>query len=260
MPSTSCRTEFNLKNGNLNSCSEDSDCDPGVGSVSGFSCDLTTCSCSCESNYCLGTSGGVCSFNCDCLGACDGAGNCGNVCPSCTNSTDCSPDEDCIEGECISSGLCTSNKESVCDAAYSVITGSTDNSAKCCPATSMCVKGGWGAPVTSVCSTECGTTCFDASSNPQGEDGYSPESFCSYGSRVERMPSCTEIAVLSIGELSCDLGDGVGDNSICCAAESGGDFTCSLPDFGPASGSPYFGPACVSGDRTSQNSMSIPAC
>ena len=135
---------------------------------------------------------------CDCQDACDPPAdgpftnkidrNCLGQCATCTplNATDCPEDTDCIivgantEGTCVDSGLCTADKKTLCDEAYAVVTGKSDNSAKCCPATSGCVKTTIGVIATSTCSTNCGN-CLEGKVVEFKEI---PTSFCIFGQRV----------------------------------------------------------------------------
>lgn len=135
---------------------------------------------------------------CNCLDECDPPAtpfegqqtskNCRGQCMPCTpsNATACPEDTDCIiiedktEGICVDSGLCTTDKKTVCDEAYAVVTGKSDRSAKCCPATSGCVKTTIGVKATSTCSTNCGS-CLGAKTV---ESKDIPISFCMFGQRL----------------------------------------------------------------------------
>ena len=161
-----------------------------------------------------------CQFTCACKQACDvngtattAAENCKKIkdgnkeyddCPICTRDSDCSLDEDCIKQDdtksfCVGSGLCTDAKHSMCDLAYTAVTGSPNNRAKCCPDTSGCIKTRIGVIHTSTCGNSCGTSCLGDEKNP-GNYGHSPSTFCSFGSRLgmcqfhpESLPQCLQI-------------------------------------------------------------------
>ena len=124
-----------------------------------------------------------------------------------------------------STGICTAAKDAMCDDAYQAMTGSNNNRAKCCPSTryvvlilflivdiikfkqiylhpivsslrvpflnsfhSGCVKGTMGVIATATCGNVCGTSCLGEESNPGNADGYSPSTFCIFGSRVRKWP------------------------------------------------------------------------
>ena len=152
-----------------------------------------------------------CTINCECGQACssyDGdnpdatdygqsgatcSGNCTTCVPSSTTNA-CGADQDCIKGEnpenkqdddfgfCVESGICTKDKESLCDDAWNAVSGKNDKSAKCCPATSGCIKTQIGVIKTSTCSTNCGS-CL---SNKRGQPNtnYIPTTFCRFGQRL----------------------------------------------------------------------------
>ena len=108
-------------------------------------------------------------------------------CQTCTTTnTTCPVDTDCIivgantNGTCVDSGVCTVDKKTLCDEAYAVVTGKTDNRAKCCPATSGCVRTQIGVKATSTCSVNCGDCLSDF--NSQGTDV--PATFCMFGQRL----------------------------------------------------------------------------
>ena len=145
-----------------------------------------------------------CQFKCACLEACniggtetDAVNNCKKIeinkkdyhdCPTCTTDDDCSTDQDCIkEGDgvsfCVGSGLCTDAKSTMCDSAYTAVTGSPNQRAKCCPDTSGCIKTRIGVIHTSTCGNSCGNSCLGDEKNP-GNYGHSPTTFCSFGWRL----------------------------------------------------------------------------
>lgn len=108
-------------------------------------------------------------------------------CETCTlSNTTCPEDTDCIivgantDGTCVDSGVCTADKKTLCDEAYSVVAGKTDNRAKCCPATSGCVRTQIGVKATSTCSVNCGDCLSDF--NSQGTAV--PSTFCMFGDRL----------------------------------------------------------------------------
>ena len=118
--------------------------------------------------------------------------NCDSTrCDTCTRDTfsACPADTDCIaignsnDGICVDSGLCTKKKGQLCDEAYAVVTGKTENSAKCCPATHQCIKSKIGAKATSTCSTTCGG-CL-GSKNVDKVD--IPATFCKFGQRLGKL-------------------------------------------------------------------------
>ena len=101
----------------------------------------------------------------------------------CPEDTDCIVVENEEVGVCTDSGLCTTDKKTLCDEAYAVVTGKSDNSAKCCPATSGCIKSTIGVKATSTCSTNCGN-CLDAKTVNQQDI---PTSFCKFGQRLGKL-------------------------------------------------------------------------
>ena len=62
----------------------------------------------------------------------------------------------------------------LCENAYYLVTGSSDNRAKCCPDLSGCVKDNLMLPENSVCSTTCGG-CLGTIN---GQDPLEPKVFC----------------------------------------------------------------------------------
>ena len=154
------------------------------------------CKCVCPPCYKQVEAG--CEPECICPKACDTSSDSSGVCNSalcdpCTpsNATDCPADTDCIIvgdselGTCTDSGVCTAEKDSLCDEAYAVVTGKTDNSAKCCPATSGCIKSQIGVKATSTCSTNCGN-CLEKKSVDGKEI---PATFCMFGQRLSEYGS-----------------------------------------------------------------------
>lgn len=93
----------------------------------------------------------------------------------CRANGDCGAGKVCVSGTCEAAGECTGGKEQECDAAYTRFTGLTNNRAKCCPASSQCVKNGIQAGVSTACSTNCGKKC---------------EPFCSL-SKIDGLPLCS---------------------------------------------------------------------
>lgn len=77
----------------------------------------------------------------------------------CSANRDCGAGKVCVSGTCEAAGDCSAGKARVCDAAYKRATGRNNNRAKCCPASSMCVKSGIQAGVSTACSTDCGKKC-----------------------------------------------------------------------------------------------------
>ena len=57
---------------------------------------------------------------------------------------------------CVEAGVCTARKNQICDNAWFLVSGSSDQRAKCCPDTSGCVKNALEIVNNSVCSTKCG--------------------------------------------------------------------------------------------------------
>ena len=111
-------------------------------------------------------------------------------CQTCTTTnTTCPDDTDCIivgantNGTCVDSGVCTADKKTLCDEAYAVVTGKTDNRAKCCPATSGCVRTQIGVKATSTCSVNCGDCLSEF--NSQGTNV--PATFCMFGQRLSEL-------------------------------------------------------------------------
>ena len=136
----------------------------------GATCDLSTCKCVCDKEYCLlqpqdkggakDTDDMTCEFQCNCKKACNETTSwtgsstasaetrCAGTCTVCTDDpTLCEDDEDCIlkyNGKqpdsnglkyCVESGFCTASKEVMCDDAYKAVSGKKNNRAKCCPDT-----------------------------------------------------------------------------------------------------------------------------
>mmetsp|Transcript_5781 Transcript_5781/g.8499 ORF Transcript_5781/g.8499 Transcript_5781/m.8499 type:complete len:335 (-) Transcript_5781:211-1215(-) len=285
--------------GNLVSCSIDDDCggfEQSDGTVIGARCNLDLCACECDTKYCLAnvakksTDDMMCQFQCDCKEGCISVNNANFVegtdftwsntnanqqcdtsqCTDCSSDpTACGLDQDCIPDSngnaiCVESGICTADKNAICDDAYAAVTQNSNNRAKCCPSTSSCVKTIIGVIATSTCSNNCGN-CLGSTSNPGSDQGYSPATFCLYGNRVDNMPECTVISNDSTGAFSCLSGnDNTGDESLCCTSASSpnvdapGDFTCSDDGtFGTnviQSWSPSAGPMCVK-DQASRSSV-----
>jgi len=184
----------------------DVDCNGGI-------CDLSNCECDCGTGCLRSLQGNGevgCFFEDDCI--------CGKACSSyntndpdstdyaqsgatcdptkcdpCTRAGDtftaCPTDTDCIvvgnsdDGVCVDSGLCTQDKEQLCDEAYAVVTGKSDNSAKCCPATSGCIKSQIGVKATSTCSTNCG----DCLEKKRVDSKEIPATFCNFGQRLGKL-------------------------------------------------------------------------
>ena len=154
-----------------------------------------------------------CSFACDCGRACttynetdpdasdynSNDAECQNTdennesnCQTCTTTnTTCPDDTDCIivdsntDGTCVDSGICTADKKTLCDDAYASVSGSTNKRAKCCPATSGCIRTQIGVKATSSCSTNCGS-CLGGETAPGGGNvkNQHPETFCKFGQRL----------------------------------------------------------------------------
>lgn len=180
--------------------SSDLDCGGGY-------CDLSpnsqgNCACNCGDNSCLQIIAGQdvgCELKCICGAACSSTifnetgATCDNTaCEDCsTTNTTCPDDTDCIindgqtDGKCVDSGLCTSAKKDLCDLAYASVSGSTNKRAKCCPATSGCIRSRIGVIATSSCSTNCGS-CLGGEEAPGGgnKKNEHPETFCKFGQRL----------------------------------------------------------------------------
>ena len=228
------------------------------------------CKCICDPDFCLSrrptngqgaTPDVSCQFDCGCKKECaltesyknatdpsfdlsnfatyddSDVNHCQGACTNCTGDpSQCTSDEDCVDqgqadgfSVCVESGLCTNAKDDLCDSAYEAVSGSGNNRAKCCPDTSGCIKTRIGVVHTSTCGNVCGLSCLGDEKNP-GNYGYSPSTFCAFGSRLENMPYCPNVANnVTVwyqsnngnnpfaGEFSCTgNNDAEGDNSICC--------------------------------------------
>ena len=284
-------------------CSQHSDCGGFGASREGATCNWD-CGCECAEQFCLSPPSGLekdisCKFDCMCEEECDTEGTyskpsdgdrCGgNPAKQCTdclgNAEACGPDTDCIEetdqqgnvigAVCVGSGICTAAKDSMCDDAYTAVSGSLDRRAKCCPATSGCIKGAMNVIATSTCGNSCGTSCLNAQQNP-GNFGEAPGTFCIFGQRVQNMPYCPDIAEGTQGQYSCTgTGQGTdttGDNSICCTHLSDldstpidGTFHCHLDLTDEDTTNDYYGyasdPVCVDGDSlTCIAGRQLPIC
>lgn len=79
--------------------------------------------------------------------------------PGCSVNGDCGDDKVCVSGTCEAAGDCEGGKDQACDTAYALFTEETDFRAKCCPATSQCVKNGIQGGESTACSTDCGKNC-----------------------------------------------------------------------------------------------------
>ena len=161
----------------------DDDCNGGT-------CNLLTCTCSCPPCHNQVSAG--CEFSCECENACVGGTCDSSQCTDCTSTNapeKCTEHQDCIipsgsnEGKCVESEICTTTKDSLCDEAWSAVSGSGsgDQSAKCCPSTSSCIKSAIGVKATSTCSTSCGSSCLGAT---RKNDRDSPTVFCRFGSGI----------------------------------------------------------------------------
>ena len=193
-------------------CFSDLDCGGGI-------CDFDSrdtsgnCVCKCEGclqkikDVCTGsckTNDVGCTLKCECGKACDSynstdpestifrdGSSCINTkCDNCTTTnTTCPDDTDCIindgesNGKCVDSGLCTTAKKNLCDLAYASVSGSTNQRAKCCPATSGCIRTQIGGKATSSCSTNCGS-CLGGETAPGSDKNDHPETFCKFGQRL----------------------------------------------------------------------------
>lgn len=96
----------------------------------------------------------------------------------CKTNDECGANEVCVSGTCEAAGECTPGKKKICDDVYPFF--SDDNNvnnqrAKCCPASSQCVKSGVQAGQSTACSTSCGKIC---------------EPFCSL-SDIDGVPLCS---------------------------------------------------------------------
>ena len=213
-----------VKVGDLLTCGSNDDC----GAFDGATC---SDDCKCVCSGCASDDGlGACKLDCDCPEACVD-GSCSAACTACNAAMPCpSNDQDCVNGICVDSAICTSAKNAICDAAYEAISGANNNKAKCCPASSACVKTEIGVVATSTCSNNCGTGCLTSDANTGGEKGYAPSTFCSFGSRVENLAYCPILAegllatpgnpknTSFVGRYSCEGNAAFPDNkeSICC--------------------------------------------
>ena len=135
-----------------------------------------------------------------CKNGCDVFENAQNpnctYCPECVVGWDpCPQDMDCISttgdysdnqtGICVDSGLCTRAKEALCDDAYEAVAGNTNNRAKCCPATSGCIKNEIGVVKTATCGTNCGACLVGEVSPCCGSyKNHMPSTFCKFGQRL----------------------------------------------------------------------------
>lgn len=193
------------------------DCDGGTCVPSEDDPDICTCQCT----GCLQTKKDAakaakppettddvgCVIDCDCDEKCSTfnetypestnwtAGSCSGTCTNCTTSSTCKTDQDCVilpekdSGVCVGSGICTKDKNKLCDEAWNVITGGNDKSAKCCPASSGCIKGSIGVIATSTCSVTCGKgSCLGVTEKKvKGVTKNLPSTFCSFGQRLRKL-------------------------------------------------------------------------
>ncbi|KAK1869140.1 hypothetical protein I4F81_011622 [Pyropia yezoensis] len=72
---------------------------------------------------------------------------------------DCGDDKVCVSGTCEAADDCEGGKKQACDTAYTLFTKETNSKAKCCAATSQCVKTGIQGGESTACSTDCGKNC-----------------------------------------------------------------------------------------------------
>lgn len=204
----------------LSSFISDGDCDGGRCVAGNGDSD----SCACECNGCLVSKTGQdvgCSFKCDgCEELCttynasdpsstdwlSGECNATASCTTCTNSSACNVDQDCVilpdqdSGICVGSGFCTKDKNRLCDEAWNVITGGNDKSAKCCPASSGCIKGAIGVIATSTCSVTCGTKCLGVTDK---NSKYLPSTFCTFGQRLRKLSSFKNHRSIALTYIVC---------------------------------------------------------
>lgn len=231
-----------------------------------------------------------CFFKCECGPKCvidnstdPPTADCDGECQTCTlGENDCDRDEDCIVDICVDSGLCTTAKTKICDEAYQVISNNPNNRAKCCPATSGCVKNSFGVTATATCSNSCGDSCIGSQSNPGNGNGYAPSTYCVFGSRVYNMPECEDLASLNKGNLRCGNPTSFDLNSldpsfrindyICCDTNTSpdgsvftppGSFVCSIDGYGYNSTGDQ--PVCVDPNKLTDPEYSckerqIPVC
>ena len=162
--------------------------------------------CECQCTGCLERISNTdvgCAIGCDCGQACssfnatgdpdatdystDGA-TCSGTCTICdpnSPNTTCLDDQDCVSGYCVESAICTQEKEKLCDKAWKAVSGKNDNSAKCCPVTSSCIKSTIGITKTSTCGSNCGS-CLTSKQGAKnaGDTNQIPTTFCRFGSRL----------------------------------------------------------------------------
>nr|BAG09545.1 ASPO2608 [Neopyropia yezoensis] len=79
--------------------------------------------------------------------------------PGCSVNGDCGDDKVCVSGTCEAADDCEGGKKQACDTAYTLFTKETNSKAKCCAATSQCVKTGIQGGESTACSTDCGKNC-----------------------------------------------------------------------------------------------------
>jgi hypothetical protein len=246
-------------------CCSDSDCNDGLttngkqGAPAGSICTIGTGVCDCDTANCelpVSLQGEkTCSQKCDCPGDCDGAGTCNDdpdfYCDPCGVDGACQPGATCDGKYCIPAGDCTDRKNKLCDNAYFLITGSSDQRAKCCPDTSGCVKNKLLLTGNSVCSTTCGD-CFGTI------QGTAPIALCSFAESTASddlgfvqcytditKAFCEDVAniVVDVGAYKCNTrGNGVVGGTSGCLATGGNDDVC-CPDpltgtYAPASCDP----------------------
>lgn len=237
-PSSQCVYK-NDTDGFMTSCGGDIDCGGGKClQVTSGNSELGDCTCDCTgclvtvASITTGNSPDVgCTIGCQCGQACSSYNQdnpdatdygtswatCNATCETCTpSSTDnaCGADQDCIKGVdpddtnkdtnddfgyCVESAICTADKEKLCDKAWKAVSGKNGNSAKCCPATSGCIKSKIGVTKTSTCSTNRGS-CLSSkrgkTSNTVSGTYEIPTTFCRFGQRLEGLYDCTQMSKL----------------------------------------------------------------
>jgi len=164
-----------------------------------------------------------CNLMCTCPEQCNvTTGVCAfpaSVCTPCNATNPCPTNNTCDNGVCVPAGICDASKNAVCDAvlAGTVVNG---NKGKCCPSTSKCVTALNAINVFAVCSTSCGSSCFDnsttATGNVIGTSGV-PKVYCQFGVSNPNfnLPQCSTLAQLHNASKSYGCGDPP-PNSLCC--------------------------------------------
>lgn len=152
------------------------------------------------------TCGQECTKQDDGTGVCQGECPTGETCvagdvdsaddcvPGTCPTVPCPSGFDCINEECVDSGECGEAKEAICDAAFTKLSGKSDQRAKCCPDTSECVKGDLELTENSVCSTNCGAC--DLTAIVQGTPMEITEVYCRFGPEPAFFPDLPDCQVV----------------------------------------------------------------